>query len=119
MAPYEREGRFHEYEETPGFHPAPRVDWLPRGFRGLGFRVQGLGSDVASNIHQAVFPGELEGADAPSLWSMGLSSVTAVQLVTSLSNRLHVALPPTLVFDHPTAEAVVRYVEAGRRWLNR
>ena len=67
---------------------------------------------MASNIHQALLPGELEGADAPSLWSMGLSSVTAVQLVTSLSDRLHVPLPPTLVFDHPTAEAVVRYVEA-------
>jgi acyl carrier protein len=48
-----------------------------------------------------------EGADAPSLWSMGLSSVTAVQLVTVLSDRLDVALPPTLLFDYPTVFAVV------------
>jgi hypothetical protein len=43
---------------------------------------------------------------------MGLSSVTAVQLAAILSDRLTVSLPPTLLFDHLTAEAVVRYVEA-------
>ena len=48
-----------------------------------------------------------EDADAQSLWSMGLSSVTAVQLVTVLSDRLDVALPPTLLFDYPTVNAVV------------
>ena len=53
-------------------------------------------------------------ADAPSLWSMGLSSVTAVQLVTSLSDRLQVLLPPTLLFDYPTVDDVVKYAEAQR-----
>ena len=58
-----------------------------------------------------------EGADAPSLWSMGMSSVTAVQLVTVLSSRLDVALPPMLLFDYPTVFAMVGGFAEDGNWL--
>ena len=53
-----------------------------------------------------------ESLEELSLWSIGLSSVTAVQLVTELSEALHLELPSTLLFDHPTIAAVLQTIEA-------
>ncbi|MET9106895.1 SDR family NAD(P)-dependent oxidoreductase, partial [Streptomyces zhihengii] len=42
-----------------------------------------------------------------ALRSLGLDSLTMVQLRKRLAKRLDTALPATLVFDYPTAEAIV------------
>ncbi|MFC5900733.1 type I polyketide synthase [Streptomyces zhihengii] len=42
-----------------------------------------------------------------ALRSLGLDSLTMVQLRKRLAKRLNTALPATLVFDYPTAEAIV------------
>ncbi|WP_229070440.1 type I polyketide synthase [Actinoplanes sp. DH11] len=48
-------------------------------------------------------------AEAPFL-AQGLDSVTAVELRNALREALGLALSPTLMFDHPTPEALARHV---------
>lgn len=48
-------------------------------------------------------------ADAP-LMAAGLDSLGAVELRNSLEGRLEVSLPPTLVFDYPTSEALADFI---------
>lgn len=78
----------------------------------LPHQSQQFASELVADTHSLGGYEQLEFPNAPSLWSMGLSSVTAVQLVTNLSDRVNLALPPTLLFDYPTVSAVVKYVEA-------
>lgn len=42
----------------------------------------------------------------------GLDSLGSVEFVNVLSRRLHLPLPATLIFDHPTAAAVSQYLHA-------
>eukprot|EP00955_Chlamydomonas_euryale_P082200 363687-Chlamydomonas_euryale.AAC.7 len=48
-------------------------------------------------------------SDAP-LMSSGLDSLGAVELRNSLEARLRLSLPPTLVFDYPTADALTQHL---------
>lgn len=48
-------------------------------------------------------------AESP-LMSEGLTSTMAVQLVSSLESLFHMELPPTLVFDYPTAKSIAEYI---------
>lgn len=48
-------------------------------------------------------------AESP-LMSEGLTSTMAVQLASSLESVLHIQLPPTLVFDYPTPQAIAEYI---------
>ena len=41
---------------------------------------------------------------------MGLDSLAATQLVRELSTKLRVELSPTLLFDHPTVDAINKHV---------
>ncbi|XQE78077.1 type I polyketide synthase [Streptomyces microflavus] len=45
-----------------------------------------------------------------ALRSLGIDSLTMVQLRKRLAKRLNTTLPATLVFDHPTAEAIVGFL---------
>jgi acyl carrier protein len=45
-----------------------------------------------------------------SLLNYSLSSVTAMMLVGDLEERLGLTLPPTLVWDYPSIEAIVDYL---------
>jgi acyl carrier protein len=45
-----------------------------------------------------------------SLLNYSLSSVTAMMLVGDLEERLGQTLPPTLVWDYPSIEAIVDYL---------
>ncbi|WP_239919664.1 SDR family NAD(P)-dependent oxidoreductase [Streptomyces sp. CYG21] len=45
-----------------------------------------------------------------ALRSLGIDSLTMVQLRKRLAKRLNTTLPATLVFDHPTAEAIAGFL---------
>lgn len=47
-----------------------------------------------------------------SFTDLGFSSLTAVELATRLGRPIGRKLPPTLIFDHPNAEAVTRHLES-------
>jgi acyl carrier protein len=42
---------------------------------------------------------------------LGLDSLMAVRIVLRLETALGLELHPTLLFEHPTADAVVRYLQ--------
>jgi hypothetical protein len=46
------------------------------------------------------------------LAELGLTSMAGLELRTRLASALGAALPSTLIFDHPTAQAVVEYADA-------
>lgn len=45
--------------------------------------------------------------------SYGLGSIQAVSLIGELEDRLGRTLPPTLLWDYPTIEEVVKYLTEG------
>lgn len=44
------------------------------------------------------------------LMNAGLDSLTAIELQDTLADAFHITLPNTLVFDHPTIEAITDYI---------
>ena len=44
--------------------------------------------------------------------SAGLDSIAAVDLVSTLSQRLGVELEPTALFDYPTIGSLIKYLDA-------
>ena len=44
------------------------------------------------------------------LMAAGMDSLASTELVKKLSVELDSDIPPTLLFDHPTAEAIVTYL---------
>lgn len=44
------------------------------------------------------------------LVNAGLDSLTAIELQDTLAEAFHITLPNTLVFDHPTIEAITNYI---------
>jgi acyl carrier protein len=68
-------------------------------------------ASVAALVSEAV--AGVIGADvAPDqpLMAAGLDSLGAVELRNALERKLAVALPPTLVFDYPSMEALSGYL---------
>ena len=47
--------------------------------------------------------------DAP-LMSVGLDSISASEFTNALAERLHTELPQTLMFDHPTIDAMAGFI---------
>lgn len=45
-----------------------------------------------------------------SLIATGLDSIAATELTRTVSGRFNIELPSTLLFDHPTTSAVVRFI---------
>ena len=48
--------------------------------------------------------------DSDPLMSAGMDSLTSVEFKNALESQVGMALPSTLVFDYPTAEAIGRYI---------
>ena len=46
-----------------------------------------------------------------SLMSAGLDSVAATEFARTLSERFDVELPTTLLFEHPSVDAIFTYIE--------
>ena len=62
-----------------------------------------LGEDTGEDTGDVLDPTE-------PLMEAGLDSLAATQLVRSLSDSLEVELSPTVLFDHPTVDALVAHV---------
>ncbi|MEU1551056.1 SDR family NAD(P)-dependent oxidoreductase [Nocardia sp. NPDC005745] len=73
-------------------------------------REQAVNELVISNIAAVIGrPGHLIGFDAP-FREIGLDSLMAIELRNRLSNVTGLPLASTFAFDHPTAQAVSRYL---------
>lgn len=103
--------RWEAHEAAPPA-PAPAAD-------GLLARVQAAQGRRRSQVLVEALRGlaaELLGLDVEDVdadrpfGELGLDSVTAVEMVERLGRSLGIALPGTVLFDHPTIDALVRYV---------
>lgn len=68
--------------------------------------------DVASVVQKTV--GELLGTVVPNdapLMDAGLDSIAAVDLRSTLSQRLGTELEPTALFDYPTIGSLIKYLD--------
>ena len=50
--------------------------------------------------------------DTPFMDAGGLDSITMIELSNMLRSRLSVELPLVLLFDHPTVNSVVSFIES-------
>ncbi|MEU4268202.1 SDR family NAD(P)-dependent oxidoreductase [Streptomyces sp. NPDC026092] len=90
------------------------------GAAGLAGRVAGLSREAAERLVEESVRTDVAAvmgyasADAVdtvrTFKELGFDSLTAVELGDRLSTTAGFRLPATLIFDHPTTEAVVRYV---------
>ena len=62
--------------------------------------------------HLLGVPVEAVDPDAP-LFELGLDSVTAVELTEELRQRLEVAVPDTLLYEHPSPRAALQWLARG------
>jgi len=88
-------------ESTPGSEPSLEVKLEPLWKRST---LVDLAVDAVTEILKKP-PGTVR-PDVP-LMDLGFDSVGALRLRDKLSRRLKVELPPTLLFDHPTINAMV------------
>lgn len=96
---------------APAAQPAPVLDWaaLPatRRVRQLGDLIRGelttiLGLEATSRIDPA-----------KGFFALGMDSLTAVELRNRLQAQVGRTLPSTVVFDHPSTDALARHLAAG------
>ncbi|MBX2799665.1 MAG: SDR family NAD(P)-dependent oxidoreductase [Myxococcales bacterium] len=66
-----------------------------------------IGAEVAAVLHRSEAPPADQG-----FFELGLDSVMAVELATSLRRRLKLDVRPTVAFDHPTVGALVEHALA-------
>ena len=68
--------------------------------------------DVAGVVQKTVeeLLGSVVPNDAP-LMGAGLDSIAAVDLVSTLSQRLGTELEPTALFDYPTIGSLIKYLD--------
>ena len=68
--------------------------------------------DVSSVVQKTVeeLLGTVVSNDAP-LMGAGLDSIAAVDLVSTLSQRLGIELEPTALFDYPTIGSLIKYLD--------
>jgi amino acid adenylation domain-containing protein len=78
-------------------------------------RPSGIEEELRTLVARAleVDPGEV--ATDRSFLAMGLDSLNALDLVKVISDRYGVELPPTLLFEHPTIDALVAYLQRKGR----
>lgn len=67
---------------------------------------------VSRTAHLLGVPVEAVDPDAP-LFELGLDSVTAVELTEELRQRLEVAVPDTLLYEHPSPRAALQWLARG------
>jgi acyl carrier protein len=67
-----------------------------------------LGAIVQAVVRSTLGTDEVP-CDEP-LFDLGLDSMTAVELKVALESRLGLVLPSTLLFDHPTVDAITMYL---------
>ncbi len=66
---------------------------------------------IQSEVAQVLALGNPDGVDAEQgLFEMGMDSLMALELRTRLQTCVGRTLPATLVFDHPTVEAIARFL---------
>nr|WP_233223437.1 type I polyketide synthase [Amycolatopsis sp. CA-128772] len=85
------------HEELAALDPAERRDALLRLVRTVAAELLGYGE-----------PGDIEPSQA--FREMGVDSLAAVEVRNVLGERTGLRLPSTLVFDHPTAQAVAAHL---------
>ncbi|MFC4376796.1 SDR family NAD(P)-dependent oxidoreductase, partial [Nocardia halotolerans] len=93
-------------QERDGAEPAARLRTQLAGLPAADreqYLLQAVSAEVAAVLHHGD-AGAIEPERALS--ELGLDSLAAVQLRNRLAAATGLALPPTLVFDHPTAAAV-------------
>nr|WP_225956835.1 type I polyketide synthase [Amycolatopsis lexingtonensis] len=85
------------HEELAGLDPAERRDALLQLVRTVAAELLGYGE-----------PGDIEPSQA--FREMGVDSLAAVEVRNVLGERTGLRLPSTLVFDHPTSQAVAAHL---------
>ncbi len=85
------------HEELAGLDPAERRDALLELVRTVAAELLGYGE-----------PGDIEPSQA--FRDMGVDSLAAVEVRNVLGERTGLRLPSTLVFDHPTSQAVAAHL---------
>jgi acyl carrier protein len=75
----------------------------------LAQQADQIRSHVAAAVSSVLGGAGGVAADAP-LMSAGLDSLGAVELRNALEARVGLALPPTLVFDYPSMDAISQYI---------
>ncbi|WP_290061647.1 SDR family oxidoreductase [Amycolatopsis solani] len=85
------------HEELAGLAPAERRDALLELVRTVAAELLGYGE-----------PGDIEPSQA--FREMGVDSLAAVEVRNVLGERTGLRLPSTLVFDHPTSQAVAAHL---------
>ncbi|HEY5833186.1 type I polyketide synthase, partial [Streptomyces sp.] len=103
-------------EQIEAEEPATPADGLARRLAGLpGPDAERLIHDLVRTQVAAVMG--YAAADAVDVTNtfkgLGFDSLTGVELCDRLSEAVGVQVPATLVFDHPTPEAVVRYLRSA------
>jgi acyl transferase domain-containing protein/acyl carrier protein len=85
------------HQELAGLEPAERRDALLQLVRTVAAELLGYGE-----------PGDIEPSQA--FRDMGVDSLAAVEVRNVLGERTGLRLPSTLVFDHPTSQAVAAHL---------
>ncbi|MGW1720930.1 type I polyketide synthase, partial [Streptomyces sp. NPDC002156] len=95
--------------------PSPEAAHGPQAEAGPQARDVDLAGTVLGEVAAVLEADSVQEIDARrSFKDLGFDSMTGVELRERLSEALGRALPTTLVFDHPTPEAVIDFLRGGR-----
>ena len=78
-------------------------------------RLPGIEEELRTLVARALEVDPAEVATDRSFLAMGLDSLNALDLVKVISDRYGVELPPTLLFEQPTIDALVAYLQRKAR----
>jgi amino acid adenylation domain-containing protein len=78
-------------------------------------RPSGIEEELRTLVARALEVDPAEVATDRSFLAMGLDSLNALDLVKVISDRYGVELPPTLLFEQPTIDALVAYLQRKGR----